>query len=83
MADMTEAERSVMSQHVQYWKAQLEASRAIAFGPVADPRGPWGLALATVESEVILQDMLAKDPAILADIGMHYDVLAMPMAITR
>ena len=83
MADMTDAERSVMNQHVQYWKAQLDAGRAIAFGPVADPKGSWGLALAAVESEDILHDVLAGDPAIAANIGMRYEVLSMPMAITR
>lgn len=83
IADMNEAERSVMAQHVQHWREQLDAGRAIAFGPVADPSGSWGLGLACVEDDAVLTEMLARDPAILANIGMRYEVLPMPMAVTR
>jgi hypothetical protein len=45
MVDMTPAEREVMQQHAAYWRVLLAEGKAIAFGPVADPKGAWGLGM--------------------------------------
>jgi hypothetical protein len=83
IADMTAAERSVMQEHVGYWMKLLAEGTAIAFGPVADPRGAWGLGLVEVESPEALETLEANDPAIVARGGFAYEALPMPRVVAR
>jgi hypothetical protein len=46
--DLTEHEAAIMGRHVEYWQPLAEAGTAVAFGPVADPAGLWGLAIVDV-----------------------------------
>lgn len=79
--DMTDAEREVMQAHVAYWTEQLTKGIAVVFGPVADPKGPWGLGIIRVNSEEAMRRMTEADPAILAGIGLRYEVLPMLRAV--
>jgi len=45
MMDMTDAEKAIMQQHVVYWSKLLEKGTAIAYGPVLDPKGPYGVGI--------------------------------------
>lgn len=38
--DMTPPEAKAMNEHVAYWTGLLSSGKAIAFGPVMDPKGP-------------------------------------------
>lgn len=81
--DMNEAERAAMMEHVGYWTNLLNQGVAVAFGPVGDPNGPWGLGLVEVESAERMKALEAGDPAIKAGIGMRYEVLPMLRAVVR
>jgi uncharacterized protein len=50
--DMTEAEGELMQEHINYWKTLVDKRIAVIFGPVADPRGIYGLAIIEMEEEV-------------------------------
>jgi hypothetical protein len=63
MMDMTEEERGIMQQHVAYWKPYVEDGTVIVLGPVADPKGGYGMAVLAVDSEQQVHDLIAKDPA--------------------
>ncbi|HWU89662.1 MAG TPA: SRPBCC domain-containing protein [Kofleriaceae bacterium] len=78
MQDMTADERAIMQAHASYWRDQLAAGVAIAFGPVVDPSGGWGLGILAVHDEAALQAFQAGDPAIQAGRGFRYE--ALPMA---
>jgi uncharacterized protein YndB with AHSA1/START domain len=82
MLDMTDAERAVMGAHAAYLRAQLAAGAAIAFGPVADPAGGWGLGILRARDESAVRAIEAKDPAV-AELGFHYEVLPMLTLVTR
>jgi len=82
-ADMSAAEKQAMQKHVAYWMTHLERGKLIAFGPVADPAGAWGLALLCVDDEAELEALLADDPAIRAGVGMRYERLAMPRLVHK
>jgi hypothetical protein len=43
--DMTEAEGELIQEHINYWKTLVDKRIAVIFGPVADPRGIYGLAI--------------------------------------
>ncbi|HEY4252570.1 MAG TPA: YciI family protein [Roseomonas sp.] len=81
--DMTAAEMQAMQAHVGYWTALAQAGTAVVFGPVADPAGFWGLGVLEVAGEAEAQAITRDDPAILAAIGLRYEVLPMPRATTR
>ncbi|MBS1636691.1 MAG: hypothetical protein JST26_12315 [Bacteroidetes bacterium] len=63
MNDMTEAERSIMQQHVAYWAPFVQDGTMIVLGPVMDPKGGFGMAVVAVESESHLQELMKQDPA--------------------
>jgi hypothetical protein len=75
--DMTPEEREVMMQHVAYWTEKGEAGIAIAFGPVMDPKGVYGIGIYKVKDEAEMQELLDRDPA---NSLLQYEVL--PMART-
>jgi uncharacterized protein YndB with AHSA1/START domain/uncharacterized protein YciI len=81
--DMTAAEREVMLKHVAYWTRQRDLGRAVVFGPVLDPAGGWGAGVVELASRAEVQTFEAEDPALLAKLGMRYEVLEMPNALAR
>ena len=78
MATATPEENAAIMAHVGYWKGLLDQGIAVAFGPVLDPAGGWGVGLLRVETEAQLQEILAQDPAITAHVGFRFE--AHPMA---
>lgn len=60
---MTEAERAVMQKHVAYWRPYVDNGTVIVLGPVADPKGGYGIAVLAVDSDKQLHDLIANDPA--------------------
>ncbi|WP_437570385.1 SRPBCC domain-containing protein [Sorangium sp. So ce542] len=81
MQDMTADERAVMQAHGGYWRGNLAEGRVIAFGPVADPAGVWGVGIVAVRDEAELRTFQGEDPAIKADIGLRYEALPMIAAV--
>ena len=77
-ADMSEAERRAMVEHVAYWTGHADRGLVTAFGPVADPKGGWGVAIAHVDDDAEIQKLTSEDPAVRHAIGMRYEVLPMP-----
>lgn len=61
--DMTDAERAVMMEHVTYWTGLMQQQKAVVFGPVMDPAGPYGMGVVETESEESLKALLDADPA--------------------
>lgn len=81
--DMTDEERQMMGEHVGYWSGLLDAGRVVAFGPVADPAGGWGVSIIDAPDEPAVQKMLDGDPVKSRGHGFSYEVFAMPGAIAR
>jgi uncharacterized protein YciI len=81
-ADMTDAEAAVMAEHVLYWHDLISSGTAIAFGPVADPAGAWGLAVVTAREADEVHALGAKDPAVGSGLAT-FEVHPMPDAIAR
>ena len=81
MMDMTAEERTLMQLHSVYWRGQLATGKVIAFGPVADPAGGWGVGIMRVDEALEANTLTAGDLVILADKGFKYEVLPMPNAV--
>lgn len=81
-ADQTEHEQAVMADHVGYWSDLLSAGTAVAFGPVLDPAGVWGIAIVEAEDENEIARIAAGDPVTKAGVGT-IETYPMPGAIVR
>ena len=81
MLDMTADERAVMQSHSLYWRGKLADGHVIAFGPVADPAGGWGVGIVAVRDEAELRQFQSEDPAIQSNIGLRYETLPMLTAV--
>ena len=82
-AEMTPPEAKAMGEHVAYWTELLAKGKAIAFGPVMDPKGPWGLGLVSVRDAAELHELQANDPAIKAQIGLRYEAFEMARLVHK
>ena len=78
--DMNDEERAVMQKHIAYWAEYLQKGIAVVYGPVNDPKGPYGIGIVEVDSEEDVKQLIANDPA--AKINT-YDVAPMFRAILR
>jgi len=79
--DMTESERRAMGEHVAYWTEHADRGTVVAFGPVADPKGGFGVAIVSVEDDATLEKLTREDPAIRHAIGMRYEISPMPRVV--
>jgi uncharacterized protein YciI len=81
--DMSPSERDVMTRHVASWMELLQRGKVIAFGPVADPAGGWGMSIVSVADEAELRALQEEDPAIRGAIGMRYETCPMPRLVHK
>lgn len=80
-ADMTPVEAKAMGEHATYLGELASAGVVIAAGPVADPKGSWGLGLVEVADEAAVRAIGDGDPVVRAGLGFRYEIL--PMMTTR
>jgi len=81
--DMTDAEAKLMQQHVAHWKGLMDRGLVIVFGPVADPKGTYGVAILELEEEADANALGISDPTMKANVGFHFEVYPMDRAILR
>src|SRR5262245_44022097 len=76
--DMTEAEKGVMQQHLVYWKNLVDQGKAVTFGFVGDPSGPYGICIIEVADDAEAERLTDSDPAIASRRGFFFDIHPMP-----
>lgn len=79
--DMTPEEAQIMQQHVGYWAGQLRQGKLLAFGPVADPRGAYGIGIIMLADGEDPEALAQSDPAITAHAGFGFEIHPMPKVI--
>ena len=77
MLDMTPDERAVMGQHVAYWSDLMKQKKALAFGPVADPQGSYGIGIMAASDDAEMETLRANDPTVKANAGFRFEALPM------
>jgi len=60
---MTDEEKAIMGRHVEYWKGYMDQGKVVAFGPVLDPSGVYGLGILKVASPAEVESFIEGDPA--------------------
>jgi uncharacterized protein len=73
---MTDEERGIMQQHVNYWKEYMEQGIMLVFGPVLDPKGIYGLGIISVDSEDQVPELINNDPASSINSYEYYEMMA-------
>ena len=74
--DMTDEERAIMDNHGAYWTDKMHKGTAVCFGPVFDPSGFFGVAVAAVKDEDHLKELIANDPAAVISTYDYYPMRA-------
>jgi uncharacterized protein YciI len=74
--DMSEAESQAMRAHAAYLTGLLEDGVGIAFGPVFDPLGVFGMGIVEAADEAAARALTDKDPAVAAGVG-RYEIYPM------
>jgi hypothetical protein len=72
--DMSEAEGAIMNRHFAYWQSLFTQGRVVAYGPVLDPKGLYGIGLIEAENEAMALGVAAADPAIVANAGFGFEM---------
>lgn len=80
--DIRPEEREVMGKHAAYCKQQLDEGRAVIYGPVADPKGTWGLGVLKVKDEAQARAICDADPVIQAKAGFSYELAPIISVLT-
>jgi uncharacterized protein YciI len=80
--DMTPTEASAMDEHFVYWQGLVEGGYVVAYGPVADPAGTYGIAIVDAADEQQVQMIGKSDPAVVHGVGT-FEVFAMPATVVR
>jgi uncharacterized protein len=69
-------EKAAMGRHAEYLATLLENGSGIAFGPVLDPSGVFGMGIVEAADEAAARAVTDKDPAVLAGVG-RYEIYPM------
>jgi len=80
-ADMTPAEPQLMQEHSRYWRDLMSKGLVVVFGPVADPKGTYGIAVIQIEDDTDVNLLGTNDPTIEADVGFRFEVYSMPQVV--
>jgi uncharacterized protein len=80
--EMSAAERATMIDHIGYWSALTAAGKVLAFGPVDDPAGAYGIGIIVVGSLAEAEELRAGDPAVRSAHGFRSEIAPMPRLVT-
>jgi uncharacterized protein YciI len=81
--EMTDDERAVMQTHAGYWRELVAKGSAVLFGPVMDPKGPWGLGILEAADETAARALSDADPVMKADRGFSTDIMPVHIPVIR
>jgi uncharacterized protein YciI len=79
---MTEGERATMHRHGAYWSNLIAEGTAVAFGPVSDPEGPYGIGIILVEDMKAAEHVRDGDPAHTSPHGFRTEISPMLSLVT-
>lgn len=68
-SDITPDEAVLMQRHAVYWNEHFAAGRILAYGPVSDSGGAFGLGILEVENEAEAREFGNNDPSVLGGLN--------------
>jgi hypothetical protein len=79
---MSGEERGMMDAHFAYWSERLAQGQVIAFGPVADPGGQYGLGIVLAPDLAAAEVIRDGDPAMRSNSGFRTEIAPMLGLVT-
>jgi uncharacterized protein YciI len=79
---MTEGEGAMMRRHLDYWSNLAAQGTAVAFGPVGDPEGPFGIGIVLVPDIAAAELLRDGDPAMTSPFGFRTEITPMLSLVT-
>lgn len=79
---MTEDERATMTAHFGYWSDLSREGRVLAFGPVQEPAGTYGIGIVLAEDLAEARAIADGDPASASPHGFRTEVAPMLSLVT-
>lgn len=73
---MTEDEKAIMGQHMQYWQTYMNKGMVHVFGPVFDPHGVYGFGVLSAATEEEIKEFLNNDPSLSINKVEYYPMMA-------
>ena len=70
-----------MQSHGAYWMEQMKQGRVVLVGPVADPKGTFGVGIIRLEEGADPVALVEADPVIRANAGFSCEVHPMPRVL--
>jgi uncharacterized protein YciI len=77
--DITDAERAIMADHAVYLKEIFAIGKLLAYGPVFDAGGAYGMGIFETADHAEAEDLMAQDPSITS--GLNTFTIS-PMRVT-
>ena len=81
--DITPAEAQLMKEHQVYWRNFMDQGYVVVFGPVADPKGFFGILVLELPDDLDARALMMDDPVLRANIGFGFELYPMPSAVLR
>lgn len=79
---MSEEERVVMHDHGTYWSDLAARGAAVAFGPVDDPAGAYGIGIVLAEGRDAAEKIRDGDPVVRCGVGFRVQIAPMRQLVT-
>jgi uncharacterized protein YciI len=81
--DMSEAEGEIIEAHFGYWAGVIAERKAVAYGPVLDPKGAYGFAVIEALDQAAAESVVSSDPAIQSGAGFMFELHPIAGAMVR
>jgi len=81
---ISQVDRDCMKKHADYWWDLFDKGRVVAFGPVDDPNGSFGLVilrLPDVGEPMKVARLICKNDPVHDEIGFTYQISVMPAVV--
>ena len=75
--DMSDEEKVLMGRHAEYWKDMCDQGVVLVYGPVLDPKGPFGMGVFEGADEADIRRHTDADPVMQANIGFKIELIPM------
>jgi uncharacterized protein YciI len=79
---MNDEERATMTMHFGYWSGLAAEGKVLAFGPVDDPNGGYGIGIVLAEDAAEATALRDGDPAVLSPHGFRAEIAPMLSLVT-